>query len=412
MVTTPKESNDLKKPVARDGALVSNAKNGHKRAVLIGINDYQGTINDLPSCLEDVSYFKNTLERCFGFDEITVLTDAQATISNVSSSIASLFKDASSIDRLVFFYSGHGSTEKRNGIMQECLVLYDGFFYDDDFVKLTRNIPSGVLSVVLDSCFSGGMEKQLLQPILKEGVVVDRAKVKAFTRTSYKDFVSHANEQEEARKIKRFGCDVLPIVNIIPTRNHVSETVGEESSSILKDLLLPPPSDEIGDPKLNGIMLSACLETETAAASTPYTKGRSAFTFALTETIDKYGIDISTNSIMSICQKKLKEMGFSQTPLVKEPETPNEIGGKSIIMFSDVSQRPIEASSDHLQQVMREVLNRILGNNKETPTMDVQTLLPLLANALRSSQNGAENKSIFGDLGPVLPMLIPPLTAA
>src|SRR5205823_15090744 len=74
-----------------------------------------------------------------------------------------LFNGVGPADRVVFYYSGHGYQQVINGNKEEYLVTQDiKFFHDDDFSKKTQGLPDGVLTVVLDSCFSGGMEKRLI----------------------------------------------------------------------------------------------------------------------------------------------------------------------------------------------------------------------------------------------------------
>ena len=62
-------------------------------------------------------------------------------------------------DRLVFYYSGHGWRTERDGVLRECLCLHDDFLFDDELVRASQDLPSGVLTVVIDACHSGGLSK-------------------------------------------------------------------------------------------------------------------------------------------------------------------------------------------------------------------------------------------------------------
>jgi hypothetical protein len=146
-----------------------------KRALLVAINDYGSPQNNLPSCLEDAAQFRSVLQSRYGFENFTELYDGDATVANVESGLAWLFENVASDDRLVFFYSGHGYQQPRNGNLEECLVLSNlEFFFDDRLSELSQSVPPGVLTMVLDSCFSGGMEKPIA---LGDGVEIARTKL-------------------------------------------------------------------------------------------------------------------------------------------------------------------------------------------------------------------------------------------
>ena len=135
---------------------------GSRRALLVAINDYGNPQNDLPSCLQDAAQFRSMLQSRYGFETFAELYDGDATVANVDGGLAWLFDQVAEDDRLVFFYSGHGYQQPRNGVLDECLVLSQlEFFFDDRLSELSRSAPPGVLTVVLDSCFSGGMEKRI-----------------------------------------------------------------------------------------------------------------------------------------------------------------------------------------------------------------------------------------------------------
>ena len=132
------------------------------RALLVAINNYGSQQNNLPSCLEDAARFRSLLEERYGFDQFKELYDGDATVANVEQGLTWLFEDVAPDDRLVFFYSGHGYQQPKGENLEECLVLSNmKFLFDDRLSELSQTAPPGVLTVVLDSCFSGGMEKQV-----------------------------------------------------------------------------------------------------------------------------------------------------------------------------------------------------------------------------------------------------------
>ena len=132
------------------------------RALLVAINNYGSQQNNLPSCLEDAARFRSLLEERYGFDQFTELYDGDATVANVEQGLTWLFEDVAPDDRLVFFYSGHGYQQPNGENLEECLVLSNmEFLFDDRLSELSQTAPPGVLTVVFNSCFSGGMEKQV-----------------------------------------------------------------------------------------------------------------------------------------------------------------------------------------------------------------------------------------------------------
>lgn len=118
----------------------SNLK-ASRKALIVAINDYpDGSANDLPSCIDDAKAMTELLKAApYEFQEIRTHLDAEATIQNVTDSLNWLFEGSSQHrtqmgpdDRLVFYYNGHGFRTEQDGILRECLCLYDGFFFDKE----------------------------------------------------------------------------------------------------------------------------------------------------------------------------------------------------------------------------------------------------------------------------------------
>ncbi len=139
-----------------------------KKALLVGINDYPGTGNDLMGCVNDVHNMRSLLATTFGFDteNITKITDRDATTSNILNGLNALVSNAEPGDLLVFHYSGHGSqvadTEgDETDRLDEILCPYDidwksRMIRDDDLAGIFKSVPAGVqVEIFLDSCHSG-----------------------------------------------------------------------------------------------------------------------------------------------------------------------------------------------------------------------------------------------------------------
>lgn len=151
-----------------------------KLALLVGINAYPETSQfaALQGCVMDVELQRQLLIHRFGFKpaDILTLTDAQATRQAMLSAFEEhLIKQAKPGDVVVFHYSGHGSQvtdpdkDNPDGLNSTFVpvdsALPKGFPDTGGAVKdimghtlflLMSAVPTENLTVVLDSCHSGG----------------------------------------------------------------------------------------------------------------------------------------------------------------------------------------------------------------------------------------------------------------
>ncbi len=299
---------------------------GSRRALLVAIDDYGSPQNNLPSCLEDAARFRSVLQSHYGFETFAELYDGDATVANVESGLAWLFDNVAEDDRLVFFYSGHGYQQPRNGNLEECLVLSNlEFFFDDRLSEFSQSAPPGVLTVVLESCFSGGMQKPIA---LGNGIEIARTKlwVPPPDPAAAKSLVGRPLVP------RPFGC--FPVTDPSAVKRLV---LGPRAGSALK--AGGPPAageDETSQLQLNGLLLSACSENETASAATSATEGLSAFTYAMLGTLPASG-EISVASLYEGVRQRLAEGGFRQTPALKVPANPADLANTSFVTLAPVA---------------------------------------------------------------------------
>ena len=146
--------------------------------LLIGINTYPNAA--LNGCVPDIKGWCDKLVggeleakgRGFKIDSnFAACTDESAHASGFRERLARLVIGAKPGDRIFFAYSGHGAqVPVRDGMGEvdnemEVLCPYDFTFRDPetwitdvDFIDVFSQIPEGVnCTIVLDSCFSGGM---------------------------------------------------------------------------------------------------------------------------------------------------------------------------------------------------------------------------------------------------------------
>lgn len=147
------------------------------RALLIGVGEYQESSANLEGIDKDIDMMKKIV-KMMGFkdSQVKVLLDSKATLSGMEQAIKDwLINGVSSQDRVVFYFSGHGSyIPDENGDeadnADEVLVPHDvsvsgetlvNVFVDDKFGKMLSDIPAGEIFVFIDACHSGSSTKGL-----------------------------------------------------------------------------------------------------------------------------------------------------------------------------------------------------------------------------------------------------------
>jgi hypothetical protein len=266
--------------------------NGNYRALVVGIDDYGEGPHDLPSCIADAGAAASLLRDTYGFRDVRELHDADATLARLAQALGDLTASAGPDDRVVFFFSGHGAQVLKDGVLRECLVAQDlGLLEDDVLVAATAGLPRGVLTVALDACFAGGMWQ-------------GRSKRKSLPGGA-------AVEKTIALRYRPFGGAERPAVGpFIASR---------------KTLVVRPSPAEGRQASLNGLLVAACLENETASANTPDTCGLSAFTFALTKAIAALGPHAPADAVVDRAGAELRAVGVSQTPQIHCPVVPADM---------------------------------------------------------------------------------------
>lgn len=157
----------------REAAMAAKAT-GTKRALLVGINQYQLPGNNLRGCVNDIKDVQAKVLAPQGFRDVKVLTDGQATRANILSGLSSLVKSAQPGDFLYFHYSGHGAqVDDRNGdepdgqdeiLCPTDLRVSGGTFQnavvDDEIQTILGQLKPGVgFLMVSDSCHSGSIDQ-------------------------------------------------------------------------------------------------------------------------------------------------------------------------------------------------------------------------------------------------------------
>jgi hypothetical protein len=167
-----------------DGGLLLNRK-----ALLVGINKYHKRPDwQLNGCENDVVAMHHVLVDKFEFTNkgVCVLTDEEATRSNIVNGIRAMITNSKPGDELVYYHSGHGSQvrdmdgDELSDRMDECLISYDHDWKnpltDDKLAVEFKKLPKGVnLTVIVDTCHSGTMTREAKLVVSDTGVMKPRA---------------------------------------------------------------------------------------------------------------------------------------------------------------------------------------------------------------------------------------------
>lgn len=309
-----------------------------KKALLVGINDYQGEINDLPSCIEDTLQFKKLLCEQYGFvaADIRMLHDTDATSGRVLQEFSGLTAGAQPEDTLIFFYSGHGCQVPTENTLEEALVLYDQPLLDDALAQMCKDLPPGVLTIVLDSCFSGGMEKPYRVPMAGGNDATFLARVKHWI-PSTQGLVKSASLEETLSHWRPFGALMRRQRSFDPMTGRLDRVARKPGES---------------GARLNAVLFSACQEDETAAASTPATTGMSAFTYAVTRSVQRTGNKQTNGELYQNALAELKALRLRQTPMLLCPPLPQNSEAKPFVAGVDIAKPPATGMSSLIASLM------------------------------------------------------------
>jgi hypothetical protein len=319
---------------------------GTRRALVIGIDDYGGPPNDLPSCGNDADAIEQLLQTTYGFTEVRALRDGEATAAQVNDALEWLLANGAPEDRFVLYFSGHGYTKLEDGAFEEFLVLHDDLFDDRALVSRAQDLPPGVLTVILDASFSGGPEAFILEPT---GATheVGVARVKSWQpppEAAARDQALTGGGAQRISAFRHFGCSPITSRAAIA---HVFGGAALAGAPGAARMPLAPlgmqfsgmPSfgtawpgtaatgagEEGGQLELDGLLITACQATETALASTSSTDGLSAFTYSLLKAAERVGPMASVMEVLAATDANLKANGFRQTPLVLERPLPGDL---------------------------------------------------------------------------------------
>jgi uncharacterized caspase-like protein len=261
-----------------------------RRALLVGINRYRMPGADLRGCVNDVKNLHSLLTGTFGFNkkDIAVLTDFDATTSEMQAGIKDLVSSGREGDVLLFHYSGHGSNvpddngdeaDKRDEILCPTDLDWKKPLRDDWLRKAFDKLRAGVsLTVIMDCCHSGTNTRQVLPP---------DAPVKERYLPSPWDLVA----AESGRKLR-----------------------GKVRGTLRGSRPAKRAGSDVVDAKIAEVLITGCRDTQTSADAFIAGSYNGALTYYLVSALRAGGPATTYRDLRERAAAEIKRNGYEQVP--------------------------------------------------------------------------------------------------
>jgi metacaspase-1 len=281
-----------------------------RRALLVGINAYPHA--PLSGCLNDVAQIQDLLGRYFGFtsNDVHVLLDAGASGDGIRRELAWLGEGGSDPDSVrVFHYSGHGSyVADQNGDepdgRDECLVPVDyetnGMLIDDDLKRIYDSFPrSGNLTLVMDSCHSGSVQKEVKEGRTYRFIPVSREEQGGIDLAAAK--FNREKREFVVDQLMRLGAGQLDEATL---RSQVADLIAQFEKVRFGDIRV----------RESNVLLAACRPDQTAADAWLANGSHGAFTYFLAQAVEQANGDLTYRELASRVADALAGAQFLQMP--------------------------------------------------------------------------------------------------
>ncbi len=278
---------------------------GIKRALSVGIN-YPDQPHYLRGCVNDSLTIDKMLREKFGFEDVTLLLDNDATTQRIKEELVKLINGSKPGDVLFFHYSGHGTQiidDKDPDVEPDgldeviCPVDFnwrDKVIRDDDLKAIFDCVPAGVnMTVFLDCCNSGGG--------------VDAA-------NEYQAETDSAETGGEGRFLK-------PSAEMQAKMDAAKLDVKPRITSRKVDRTL--------------MLISGARAHQTAADARINGVYQGATTYTLQRALEDLGVNASYKQIVDRLNEYMVEYGFTQRPQLDGPESLHDRSFLSEYDFGD-----------------------------------------------------------------------------
>jgi hypothetical protein len=299
-----------------------------KRALLVGINQFEPGIPELRGCINDTVEMRELLKVYFGFQEadIRVRHDGDASAQDIRDGLGWLLSeyDGDGRDVRVFHFSSHGTqvddqSDDEWECMDEVIVPYDHDwedpFRDDDLRAIFDEIPEGVnFTFIADCCHSGSIQKALVDSSLRfqpryltpPPEVADRILAKQAKRDAEAD--AWAAEQLAA---------LLADISVEEWAENLQAYLALLRARFKENKYAVVPTER-------HVLLAACEDRQTAADASFDGKWRGAFTRALGQAIRDASGDLTYAQLIKRAAAELRD--FEQRPQLECPPDMRDLG--------------------------------------------------------------------------------------
>jgi hypothetical protein len=165
----PRAATGGQKKVGAATGFLGQVCNGRRYAIVVGISEYPGSVNDLQYAAKDALDMVGVLKDTYGFDSITTLTDKAATRSAILTAIDTVRLRAGPDDEVAFFFSGHGMNGVANDgdteRVDEAIVVNDASnpfklapIWDGELRRAFSGFQTSRIIFIFDTCMAGGMD--------------------------------------------------------------------------------------------------------------------------------------------------------------------------------------------------------------------------------------------------------------
>lgn len=305
-------------------------RSSRRRALLIGIDDYQSEADRLYGCVNDVFSMSAALQDCgFEPDEIRICLNDRATAEGILSRLEWLVDGTADGDQLVFYYSGHGARVPEYGDfgeadrLTETLVPYDFDWSpersvsDDQLYELYAQLPyEAQMLMIFDCCHSGSMHRQSaakargINPpddIRHRQLRWDR-KEQMWVERELEDLNAGFTANQDDRSAY-FGA------------NGATVRIGRASPLRIEDTKNYNAAKEAeGGPvgPFLPLIIEACGEEQLSYEYRHGVTSYGAFTFCLTSIL-RQEKELTFNKLVELARERLKRLGFQQSPQILGP---------------------------------------------------------------------------------------------
>lgn len=269
-----------------------------RRALLVGVNQYADSRNNLKGCVNDVLLMGKTITEHFGFnaEDVRLLTDTRATTANIRERLRWLVDGAGPGSVLFFQFSGHGSQirdrdgdELEDGLDEIICphdLDWDDPFTDDEFAKVIEGIPDGVnFTLVLDCCHSGTGTRQFFKEPSPRG-----------------------------RDHSRFLVPPPDIAFRMAAGVEVDQGAPERTVNMVGQRDLPVRQFGASLNDQNAILISGCRSDQTSADAWIDSDYHGALTYSLVQAIKNQRFSLSYSDLISTAGNWLEVNSYEQIP--------------------------------------------------------------------------------------------------